>query len=99
MRENRILRSVLVGHFAGPGGSPAIDLSKALPLALVNATATRIVFSFGRTVIYCCTGDLRAPDAATVAILGRASGCEYVGVRVGTVVGWGTEVGWGAWAA
>lgn len=61
--------SILVGLFAGPGYSAAIHLSSAFLPIKVSTTATGIVLSGGKTVVYCCTGSVYAPYAATAATL------------------------------
>lgn len=87
LQENKILRLLLVGLFAGPGCSAAIVLSNKFPLFEIDVTVTGMVLPLRRTVIYCCTRSVLAADAATDAMLGHAGSCGYVGARVGDEVG------------
>lgn len=54
-----------------------IDLSNTLPRFEVGDVATEMVLPFWKTVVYCCTGSVLAPGAATVSILGHAGGRKY----------------------
>lgn len=80
---NKIRCSVSVDSLASSGCFATIDLSNALPFFEVDVTATGMVFSFRRTVVYCYTRSVLAPDATTVAILGLLSGCECVRFGMG----------------
>lgn len=90
LRENKILCSLSEGLLVGPRFSAAIVLSNTFSLFQVAATVTRMVFPFQKTVVYCCTGRVLAPDFATVALLGRATECENYLPEEGAWAGHGT---------
>lgn len=80
-QERRICLSASVGALTGPGNSATAVLSWALPHSTV------VVCLFWLTVCLCCTGVVRAPDAATLAMLGCAG--RFWCVRVSGGVGAG----------
>lgn len=88
-----ISRSVSESHLAGPWYSAPINFSNTLSFFEVGAAAIGMVFTFRKTLVHSYTGSVLGLDAAIVAMLGHASGCEYVGGKVGS------EARRGAWDA
>lgn len=66
-----ILRCRLVGFLVSSEYSVTIVLSNLFSLFEIDATATGMVFHFQDTLVQCCSGRVRAPDAATVTMLRR----------------------------
>lgn len=76
---NKIRHSISDKPLIGHGCSAAIDLSSTLPFFDVESPGGKIVLSFCKTVVHCCTSIVLASEAASVVMPVRAAGCKYVG--------------------